>query len=238
MADRRTRPGTLPNTRAEDLNRMLEITEEEEEGAQPIFEEDSIISVDMEVQLATQAFQNDEASENVQIVSHRHYTASNIEFTLDTIHSMQRLTNPWMSKEKIIQEMPRLPVPLVQGHWTFFFDFLERSDMIQSRGMTVKTSKPGLRTDRRIMTDTCLLLTLFTVNEKLWELELLEDYLRLHCTYGKAGQETCPTTGRIHIHAFVQYKHVDDLKWLKIMFPTLKIKNRIQNQVATHEYTI
>jgi regulator of sigma D len=196
-----------------------------------------ILAREDELVLAFEADRVDIVTE-LPIIKHNAYSIVNVEFTLNELHARRDITNPWASHEDLLEIYQRLPDYLVPEHFEFYFEFLRLSGIVQSRGARIKCFKPGLRADGRPITSKALLLTLFPTGKKEWETGFLCSYLTIHATYFIGGQEVCPTTGREHIHVFVQVGNVKELKWLKVIFPTINVKSRLANQTAARDYAI
>jgi hypothetical protein len=245
MAKRSSRPADQTATRHVETARLHGTTgdnyedglQDEPETTQPSLTDITLIPMEEELELAVQAERLD-IKTRVHINKHNAYTINNIEFTLDELDKKRDITNPWASPDDLIEIYHRLPDYLVPEHYEFYFDFLKLSGIVQSRGARIKCFKPGLRIDGRPITSKTLLLTLFPLDKKDWETELLYSYLTKHASYFTAGTEVCPTTNREHIHVFVQVANVEELKWLKVIFPTLNIKNRLNNEPAARDYAI
>jgi hypothetical protein len=244
MAKRSSRPADQQPTRQGETARMHGTTGDdyqdqlqEETREQTNITEPTILRREEELQLAIEAERID-ITTDLQIIKHNAYTIDNIEFTLDELDARRDITNPWASPDDLIEIYHRLPDYLVPEHFEFYFDFLKTAGIVQSRGTRIKCFKPGLRIDGRPITSKTLLLTLFTLDKKEWEPGLLCNYLTKHTTYFTAGREVCPTTSREHIHVFVQFPNITELKWLKVIFPTINIKNKLINQTAARDYAI
>jgi hypothetical protein len=102
-----------------------------------------------------------------------------------------------------------------------------------------KIGKPvqGIRINgRRQCEAKTLLLTYFP--QYKWDGEELKSWTEEHCQYVIAGVETCPRTGREHVHAVCDFASHKDYKWLKHVFPTINIKTDLKSRKKAVQYVV
>jgi hypothetical protein len=136
--------------------------------------------------------EEDENNTYDPIIKHPAYTIKNIEFTLEELDSNKTSGNPWTTEADFQLICTRLPQPIVEEHYPFYMQFLLLSEIIQNRGHRIKCFRPGLRLEGRAISGKSLLLTLFPIMRKEWEVELLCDYLVAHCTYLQQARRSVP----------------------------------------------
>jgi hypothetical protein len=95
----------------------------------------------------------------------------------------------------------------------------------------------GFRINGRRQSEAKTLLLTYFPRYK-WDGEELKAWTQDHCQYAIAGVETCPQTGREHVHVVCDFDSHKDYRWLKQVFPSINIRTDLKSRKKAVQYVV